>query len=96
MGMRRVPITVSSLSIQSMVLDYSKIGNPMTTPPTPAEVEALARQFCVEAGLDPDEMLQRKCQAGAYYAGPRWMMFSAKSADHICMARAYDKLKAAK
>ena len=93
MGMRRLPITVSSLSIQSMVLDYSKIGNPMTTPPTEIEVEKLARLFCVEAGLDPDVMVQIGIYKGSIYSGKMWIKYLDQARDHICMARAYEKVR---
>ena len=66
------------------------------TPPTPAEVEPLARQFCVEAGLDPDR--QHAC--GDEITGPEfkmeWQKYRGVAHAYICMARAYDKLKAAK
>ena len=61
----------------------------MTTPPIPAEVEALARQYCVEAGLDPDET-----NTSGHESYKTWETVRCTAHDFILMTRAYEKLRA--
>ena len=63
------------------------------TSPTPEEVEALARQFCIEMGYNPDQYMGINfSDDGAPYSVPRWRKYKLLAEQHICMARAYEKV----
>lgn len=61
------------------------------------EIEALARQFCIACGLDPDEMVNLSDDATSTRMErsvdlvstlPRWMRFRSIAFDRLAMDRA--------
>ena len=71
------------------------IGEPaMTTPPTPVEVEKFARLFCAEAGIDPDCHHTWADEITGHESMLGWQRYRGVALTHICMARAYEKMRA--
>lgn len=58
------------------------------------EVEALARAYCREMGLDPDRIVQHGSPNSDWHEiGPLWRRFDRAAREHLAWSRAMEAVK---